>query len=86
MISIFTFFSESELGEWILLDEVASSWHGSISERAWNYLRGALDKHDSLDRTHGKYRIAILENIFEQDRTFDVVPSWLLSMFAVSKI
>ncbi|TIA99298.1 hypothetical protein E3P96_02943 [Wallemia ichthyophaga] len=72
---------ESDVGEWILLDESASSWHGSVAERAWNYLRGSLEKHDKLERTHGKYRVAILEHLFEVDRSFDGVPSWLLSMF-----
>lgn len=73
---------ESDIGEWILLDEAASSWHGSVADRAWNYLRGSLDKHDKVERTQGKYRIAIVEHLFSIDRSFDGVPSWLLAMFA----
>lgn len=52
-----------------------------MAERAWNYLRGSLEKHDKIERTHGKYRVAILEHLFEVDRSFKGVPSWLLSMF-----
>ena len=63
-------------------DDSASSWHGSVAERAWNYLRVALEKHDKIERTHGKYRVAILEHLLELDRSFDGIPSWLLSTFA----
>ncbi|KAK2466397.1 hypothetical protein APHAL10511_002039 [Amanita phalloides] len=55
----------------------ASSWSGSLAERAWKYLRHALELHDSAG-TDYKYTKVALETILAHDRNRSP-PPWIIN-------
>lgn len=65
---------------WLLSDHVVS-WEGSNLQRAWRYLRIALETHDTLDNDWA-YRKVSLQKILDLDR-FSRVPAWLVKFFEV---
>ena len=77
-----TYIFDSGDGEvdWLLTDEL-SSWPGTIAERAWRFLRKALEQHDKPD-SEWPYRKAVFEAIIELNR-IDCLPTWLIQFFEV---
>ena len=63
---------------WLLTDQV-SGWEGSNIQRAWQFLRTELEKHDSLENDWA-YRKVVFTRILDQDR-FSRVPAWLVKFF-----
>lgn len=69
--------------DWLLTDNM-SSWKGTTAERAWRYLRQALERHDSPQETDLKYSKIVFETISGFDRLSSPQP-WLVSSLEVSR-
>lgn len=67
-------FSDLDLGAWLEASPIASSWSGSLVERAWKYLQASLDRYDTTCRG-GQ---AVVETIFEMDNKY-ALPEWLVA-------
>lgn len=72
--------SDDDPSDWLLTDKV-SSWPGTAADRAWRYLRQALDRHDSADTGYAYSKI-ILETILGFDRS-SPPPPWLVHVLEV---
>lgn len=68
---------------WVLSDENASSWEGSIGSRAWRLLQSLIDRYDRKEGSHFKYREVVLDAILHEDRHVRL-PTWLVDDFLVS--
>ncbi|KAF8631128.1 hypothetical protein AX15_002475 [Amanita polypyramis BW_CC] len=61
-----------------LFSGTPSSWSGSVADRAWKYLRQALDLHDSAEMDY-KYTKAALQTIAAHDRKHPP-PPWITNI------
>lgn len=74
-------YRQTDTSDWLLTDRV-SSWPGSATDRAWRYLRQALERHDNAE-TDYRYTKITLETILGYDR-FSPPPPWLINTLEVS--
>ncbi|KAI0347005.1 hypothetical protein BDW22DRAFT_1367225 [Trametopsis cervina] len=63
--------------DWLLTDKV-SSWPGGAADRAWRYLRQALERHDGPETSFSYTRVT-LETILGFDRSSNP-PPWLVAV------
>ncbi|KAF8266642.1 nucleoporin Nup120/160-domain-containing protein [Lactarius quietus] len=61
--------------DWLLTDKV-TSWAGTLSDRAWRYLRQSLERHDGPD-TDLRYSKVVFETITGLERA-STPPPWLI--------
>ena len=67
--------------DWLLTDNV-TSWSGTLSDRAWRYLRQSLERHDGPD-TDMRYSKVVFETITGLERA-STPPPWLIQKLEVS--
>lgn len=72
--------SSEDSSDWLLTDKV-SSWPGTAADRAWRYLRQALERHDGSQSSFSYSKIT-LETILSFDRSSQS-PPWLISLLEV---
>ncbi|THH33738.1 hypothetical protein EUX98_g479 [Antrodiella citrinella] len=68
-----------DMSDWLLTDKV-SSWTGTSADRAWRYLRQALDHYDGPQSDYAYSKVA-LETILAFERT-SPPPPWLVQILA----
>lgn len=73
--------SNEDASDWLLTDKV-SSWPGNAADRAWRYLRQALERHDG-PQTSFAYNKVVLETILGFERS-QSPPPWLISLLEVN--
>ena len=67
--------------DWLLTDKI-TSWAGTLSDRAWRYLRQSLERHDGPD-TDLLYSKVVFETITGLERA-STPPPWLIQKLEVS--
>lgn len=73
--------SSEDASDWLLTDSI-SSWSGTATDRAWRYLRQALERHDG-PQTNFAYTKTVLETMLGFHRS-SPPPPWLISLLDVS--
>lgn len=68
--------AQSASEAWLMRDENASRWDGTLASKAWRLLEQYLDRYDSS----GEYRKRVLDVIMDEDRRTRL-PKWLVSWF-----
>jgi nuclear pore complex protein Nup160 len=77
---VLTILSDEDSSDWLLTDKV-SSWPGTIPDRAWRYLRQALERNDGLQSSFS-YSKVTLETILSFERSSSP-PPWLITVLEV---
>ncbi|KAI0698869.1 nucleoporin Nup120/160-domain-containing protein [Cytidiella melzeri] len=67
---------DENTSDWLLTDRI-SSWPGTAADRAWRYLRQALERHDGPPSSFA-YNKVTLETVLSFDRSSSP-PPWLIS-------